>query len=78
MYHGFFSKALAGIKAKAIIVPCQSDLYFRPQDNLDEVRHMPNAECRLIPSIGHMAGSLGANAPDTAFIDATLKELLAS
>ena len=79
IYHGVFSQALAGIKAKAIVMPSQSDLYFPPQDNVDEVRHMPNAECRPIPSIwGHMAGSPGANAPDTAFIDAALKELLAS
>ena len=40
---------------------------------------MPNAELRVIPSIwGHLAGGPGRNPVDTEFIDAALKELLAS
>jgi len=78
MYHGDFSKALGAITAKAIVMPSRTDLYFPPEDNEWEVRHMPNAEYRPIPSIwGHMAGSPGANPVDTAFIDHALKELLA-
>ena len=51
-------------------MPSQTDLYFPPEDNEWEVRHMPNAEFRPIPSIwGHMAGRPGVNAVDTAFID---------
>lgn len=79
IYQGDFPKALARIKARALLMPCRSDLYFPPEDNAAEVRHMSNAELRPIPSIwGHMAGSPGANPPDTAFIDTALKELLAS
>jgi homoserine O-acetyltransferase len=78
-YHGDLVKALGAISAKAIVMPSQSDLYFPPEDNEWEVRHMPNAEFRPIPSIwGHMAGSPGVNADDTACIDSALKELLAS
>jgi homoserine O-acetyltransferase len=60
-------------------MPSQTDLYFPPEDNAVEVRHMPHAELRPIPSIwGHMAGRPGANPIDTAFINTALKELLAS
>ncbi len=78
-YNGDFESALGAIKAKAIVMPSQTDLYFPPEDNAWEVQHMPNAEFRPIPSIwGHMAGSPGVNPVDTAFIDSALKELLAS
>ena len=79
LYQGDFEKALGAISAKAIVMPSQTDLYFPPEDNALEVRQMPNAELRPIPSIwGHMAGSPGVNPVDTAFIDSALKELLGS
>jgi homoserine O-acetyltransferase len=79
IYHGDFRQALGAIKARAVLMPSQTDLYFPPEDNALEVRHMPNAELRPIPSIwGHMAGRPGANAADTTFIDNALKELLGS
>lgn len=69
-------RALRAITAKAIVMPCQTDLYFPPEDSLIEVAHLPNAELRIIPSIwGHMAGS-GINPDDATFIDAALKDLL--
>ncbi len=77
-FDGNFEKALGAIIAKAIIMPGQTDLYFPPEDNEYEVKHMPNAELRPIPSIwGHFAGG-GINPVDTKFIDDSLKELLAS
>lgn len=79
LYDGDFTKALGAIKAKAIVMPCQTDLYFPPDDNALEVRHMPNATLRPIPSLWeHMAGRPGANPTDTACINNVLKELLAS
>lgn len=77
-FDGNFEQALGAIKAKAIVMPGQTDLYFPPEDNEYEVKHMPNALLRPIPSIwGHFAGG-GANRVDTKFIDDSLKELLAS
>ncbi len=77
-FDGNFEKALGAIKAKAIVMPGQTDLYFPPEDNEYEVNHMPNAEFRPIPSIwGHFAGG-GINSVDTKFIDDSLKELLTS
>jgi homoserine O-acetyltransferase/O-succinyltransferase len=77
-FDGDFEKALSSIKAKAIVMPAEMDLYFPPEDNEYEVKYMPNAEFRVLKSLwGHFAGG-GANPVDTKFIDDALKELLAS
>jgi homoserine O-acetyltransferase len=77
-FDGNFEKALGAIQAKAIVMPCEKDLYFPPEDNAYEVKFMPNAELRVIKSVwGHFAGG-GANPVDTKFIDDNVKELLAS
>ena len=77
LYDGDFHKALGAIKAKAIVMPCRTDLYFPPEDNANEVTHMPNAEFRPIESIwGHLAGGPGWNPPDAKFVDDALRELL--
>jgi len=77
-FDGNFEKALGAIKAKAIVMPAEMDLYFPPEDNEAEVKLMPNAEFCAIKSVwGHFAGG-GVNPVDTQFIDETLKALLAS
>ena len=77
-HDGDFAAALRSIKAKTLALPCETDLYFRFEDNEAEVAHMPNASCRPIPSIwGHVAGG-GMNAEDGAFINRALVEILAS
>jgi homoserine O-acetyltransferase/O-succinyltransferase len=76
-FDGDLERALAAIRARAIVMPAEKDLYFPPEDNAYEVRHMPNAEFRVIPGVwGHFAGG-GVNPTDTKFIDDSLKELLA-
>ena len=78
-FNGNFDKALGAIKAKALVMPGQTDLYFPPEDSQYEVSKMPNAEFRPIPSIwGHFAGGPGLNPVDVKFLDNSLKELLAS
>jgi homoserine O-acetyltransferase len=78
LYEGDIVRALGAIKARAMVMPSQTDLYFPPEDNAWEVSHMPHAELRPIPSLwGHMAGSPGLNPDDTRFLDAALRELLA-
>lgn len=78
-FNGDFDKALAAIKAKAFVMPGQTDLYFPPEDSQYEVSKMPNAVYRPIPSIwGHFAGGPGTNPVDVKFLDNALKELLAS
>ena len=76
-FNGDFAAALAGITARAVVMPCRTDLYFPPEDSEIEVAHMPHARLHVIPSIwGHMAGG-GINPDDAAFIDAALAQLLA-
>ncbi len=78
-YKGDLGQALGAITARALVMPGQTDLYFPPEDSALEVRQMPNAELRVIPSIwGHRAGGPVHNPEDDAFIDGALKELLAS
>jgi homoserine O-acetyltransferase len=77
-FDGDHVKALNSIKAKTIALPAEKDLYFPPEDEEYAVKHMPNAELRVIPGVwGHFAGG-GVNPVDTKFIDDVLKELLAS
>ncbi len=78
LYGGDFAKALGAIKARAVVMPGEMDLYFPVVDNVREVEQMPNARCVPIPGVwGHFAGG-GANAVDTRFIDEQLKQLLAA
>lgn len=77
MYNGDFDRALGAIKARAMILPGEKDLYFTPEDGEYEASRIPNAEFRPIRSTwGHFAGG-GINPVDTKFIDDAIKELLA-
>jgi homoserine O-acetyltransferase/O-succinyltransferase len=79
LYKGDFKKALGAIKAKAYVMPAQTDLYFPPEDSQFEVAHMPNAKYIPFASIwGHAAGGPGTNPEDVKFLDSKLKELLSS
>ena len=79
LYEGDFERALGSIKARASAMLSRTDQHFPPEDNELEVRMMPNAKLRIIPSIWrHLAGGPGRNPIDTEFIDGASKELLAS
>ncbi len=76
-YQGDFQAALQNIKARAIVMPAATDLYFPPEDSAFEVEHMPNAELRVIPSVwGHCAGGPGRNPADTEFIEMAIAQRL--
>ena len=68
------------VKAKALIMPSQSDRYFMVDDNALEIPHLANAELRPIPSImGHMAGgSFSASPQDAAFLAKGVRDLLSA
>ena len=76
LYNGDFDRSLGAIKSRAIVMPGDTDQYFRVPDNAYEVERMPNAQFRPIPSKwGHGAG-FGIDADDNKFIDEALNELL--
>ena len=79
LYGGDLPKALGAIKARALVMPGETDLYFTVEDNAREVRHMPHATLKPIPSIwGHRAGNPTHSAEDRAFVDGALNDLLAT
>lgn len=68
-YGGDLARALSAIKARILLMPGATDLYFRVADNEAELPHLADAELRPIPSIwGHRAGNPATNADDTAFL----------
>ncbi len=78
LYRGDLDKALGAITADAIVMPCETDLYFTVEDSRREVARMKKAELRPIPSIwGHLAGNPVFNPEDADFINRAVAELLA-
>ncbi|MCH2279026.1 MAG: alpha/beta fold hydrolase [Vicinamibacterales bacterium] len=77
MFNDDFDKALGSIRSRALVMPCDTDMYFRVEDNELEVAKMPNAELRVIHSMwGHAAGFPGQSPDDDMFIDGVVKEFL--
>lgn len=77
LYRGDFSNALRSIRARALIMPSDTDLYFTVEDNRLEVAQMTNATLLPIPSIwGHRAGNPTLSPADAQFLDVALSGLL--
>ena len=69
--------ALGGIKAKVLLMPSATDLYFQTDDNRAELPHLKHGKLVEIPSVwGHRAGNPRGNPEDAAFIDAQVTALL--
>lgn len=77
LYGGDFRRALAAITARAIVMPCRTDLYFPPEDNEAEVSMMANAELRVIESpFGHCVATPGLHQDFTDALDRAIRDLL--
>ena len=77
LYRGDLPMALSGIKARVLLMPSATDLYFQTDDNRAELPHLKDAKLVEIPSVwGHRAGNPLANPEDAAFIDAQVEALL--
>ncbi len=77
LYRGDLQMALAGIKAKVLLMPSATDLYFQTDDNREELPHLKYGKLVEIPSVwGHRAGNPRDNPEDAAFIDAQVEALL--
>jgi len=76
-YNGDFEAALKAIKAKTIVIACDNDLYFRPEDNELEVEHIPSAQLKVYESPwGHCVVSPGNDPKFERYLDSTIDELL--
>ncbi len=70
--------ALAAIRARAIVMPGRTDLYFTAEDSEVETAMMPNAEYRPIESkFGHRAGNPTHCKQDEAVLRKAVQDLLA-
>jgi homoserine O-acetyltransferase/O-succinyltransferase len=77
-FDGSLERALGAVRAKALVMAAQTDLYFTPEDIGYEAALITRARFEVIPSVwGHQAGN-GLNPTDTRFIDERLKALLAA
>jgi homoserine O-acetyltransferase/O-succinyltransferase len=77
-FGGSLERALGSIKARALVMAAQTDLYFTPEDIEAEAALISGARFCVIPSVwGHQAGN-GLNPQDAHFVDAEIKKLLAS
>lgn len=69
LYDGDLRRALRAIRARMLLMPGTTDLYFRVADNEAELADLHDAELRPIPSIwGHRAGNPQENPEDFAFL----------
>ncbi|GAB3358326.1 alpha/beta fold hydrolase [Modestobacter lapidis] len=74
---GDLTGALQAIRARVLLLPSETDLYFRVADNAAELPHLAAAELRPIPSVwGHRAGNPSTNPADLAFLRAAVREWL--
>lgn len=79
LFRGDLEMALASIKARVLLMPSATDLYFQTDDNRAELPHLKYGRLAEIPSVwGHRAGNPRDNPEDAAFIDAEVEKLLAS
>jgi homoserine O-acetyltransferase/O-succinyltransferase len=78
LYDGDLGAALRAIKARVLLMPGATDLYFRVADNEAELPFLAKASLRPIPSVwGHRAGNPVANPADMLFIRNEVRAWLA-
>ena len=76
-YGGNFVAALNAIEAKTIVIVCDNDLYFRPEDNQIEIEHIRKGELRVYESPwGHCVASPGNDPEFELFLDEAIRELI--
>jgi len=76
-YNGDLDKAMKSIKAKTLVLPGKTDLYFPPEDSEFEVESMSPGvgTLKVFPSIwGHWAGGPGQSTEDVKWLDTNLKD----
>jgi homoserine O-acetyltransferase len=76
---GDLPRALATIRARTLVMPSATDLYFTPEDCAADARAISGARLLAIPSIwGHRAGNPYQNPEDARFIRNAVAELMAA
>jgi len=74
---GDLAAALSSITARVLLMPGETDLYFRVADNEAELAHLRHGELAVIPSVwGHREGSPAGIPADEEFLTRTVREFL--
>ncbi len=74
---GCLAQALGTIRARTLVMPSSTDLYFTPDDCAEDAAMIPGARLCTISSIwGHRAGNPTQNPQDARFIRAAIDQLL--
>ncbi|KAJ5579474.1 uncharacterized protein N7459_005459 [Penicillium hispanicum] len=69
-------EALGRLTSRILLLPCQTDQYFRWEASEKEAAHLRHGKLAVIPSIwGHMAGG-GGNPDDAAWMNAQIAQFL--
>jgi homoserine O-acetyltransferase len=77
LYDRDLPAALRAIRARVLLMPGATDLYFRVADNEAELPFLRDARLQPIPSIwGHRAGNPMQNPEDAAFVKAQVRAWL--
>jgi homoserine O-acetyltransferase/O-succinyltransferase len=77
LYGGDLPAALAAIRARVLLMPSSTDLYFRVADNQAELPYLRHAELAVIESRwGHRAGNPRTIPVDLAFLKAKVRSWL--
>ena len=72
---GDLAAALGRIEARVVLLPSETDLYFRVADNAAELPFLRDGVLRPIPSVwGHRAGNPSLSAEDTAFLAQAVRD----
>ncbi|KAK2740430.1 hypothetical protein FQN55_008886 [Onygenales sp. PD_40] len=77
-FNGDFEAALRAIKARTLILPAKTDLYFPPEDSEYEAAHLQPGigELDIFPSVwGHWAGGPGGSEDDVKWLNDKLVAL---
>jgi homoserine O-acetyltransferase len=78
LYHGDLAAALGAIQASVLLLPGETDLYFRVADNEAELSQLRDGQLTAIPSIwGHRAGSPEGIPADLEFLTSRVRSWLA-
>jgi homoserine O-acetyltransferase/O-succinyltransferase len=76
---GDLEAALRSIRARVLLLPVETDLYFRVADNEAELAHLASAELHPVPSIwGHRAGGSDQDPEAYAFLRRAVRAWLDS
>ena len=78
-FAGDFEAALGSIQSRIILMPCNQDLYFPPEDNELEAKQIPGAVFRPESSeFGHCAANPGFDSEFEKELDKNITDLLRS